>query len=178
MAEISTLARPYARAAFQSADEQQSLSSWSAGLALLAGLMTDAKVKELMASPHLRASVKTQALLELSGEQLPVALHPLVGVLADAERLSLMAEIRQQFESLRAEREKRVPVQIETALALNDEQIKLLSAKLELRFSKAVDVTVLVKPELIGGIVIRTEQEVIDGSVRTRLQDLAQTTSA
>ncbi len=177
MAEISTLARPYARAVFHSADEQQALPQWSEGLSLLTALVAQDRVLELINSPDLRPSDKAQALLAVAGEQLTSSLHPLIEVLAEAERLTLLPEIRQQFESLRAERENRVPVQLETAMALNDEQIKLLSTKLEKRFAKAVDIKVVVKPELIGGVIIRTEQEVIDGSVQGRLRNLSQTFS-
>lgn len=175
MAEPSTLARPYARAAFQSADAQQTLDVWSKGLSILASLVNDTKVKQLLDSPAIGATAKAKQVQSLVGDDLAAEVSQFVTVLIESDRLALAGEIYQQYESLRAEREHIVPVQIETAYELTEVQIKLLSASLQKRFGKQITIEVKVNPALIAGVVIYANDEVIDDSVRGRLQKLMQT---
>jgi F-type H+-transporting ATPase subunit delta len=174
MADLITLARPYAKAAFQFAQAQNSLGKWSEMLALLANLTSEAKVQQVLASPNLTVQQQAQALIDVCGDGLNDAGKNLVTILAENKRLKLLVEISNLFEKLKTEAEKTVDVEITTAVALNDTLSNQLAEALKNKLNRTVTITSSVDKNLIGGAIIRAGDTVIDSSVRSRLAKLAE----
>ncbi len=174
MAELNTLARPYARAAFEFADDKDSLTDWSAGLELLSALVAEDKVADLLDNPALTSEAKAKALVELLGDQNSAELQNFVYALADNKRLSLLPIIARQFEALKAEREKSIEVQITSAYELSQAQVDALSKALTQRLKREVLLQTDTDPSLIGGAYIQANDTVIDASLRGRVAKLAE----
>ena len=174
MAEIATLARPYANAVFHLARSAGRMTQWSPMLALLARAVETDQVKELVASPSLAPAVKAHQLLDIVHEDVDDRCRRFVNVLADNHRLELLPEIATQFEALKAEAEKTLDVEITAAVQLTDQQVDAYTQALRQRFDQDVNVNVDVNPGLVGGAVIRAGDTVIDGSVRGRLTRLVE----
>ncbi|MFF7707286.1 F0F1 ATP synthase subunit delta [Pseudomonas sp. NPDC007930] len=174
MAELTTLARPYAKAAFEHAQAHQQLANWSAMLGLAAAVSQDDTMQRLLKAPRLTSAEKAAAFIEVCGEQFDAQAQNFIHVAAENERLLLLPEISALFDLYKAEQEKSVDVDVTSAFALDQEQqdklAKVLSARLgrEVRLHTAEDST------LIGGVVIRAGDLVIDGSVRGKLAQLAE----
>jgi F-type H+-transporting ATPase subunit delta len=167
MSTAATLARPYARAAFQVARGQQALPAWSAALQFNAQAAATPAVAGFIGHPLVSAEslVELLAVPDSSAEQ-----SRFLAVLAENGRLPLLTEIAAQFEVLRAEAERVVPVQVRSAAALSDAEVEALKASLKKRFGADVSMTFEVDPELLGGAVINAGDVVIDGSVRGKLK--------
>jgi F-type H+-transporting ATPase subunit delta len=174
MAELSTLARPYAKAAFNAALDSSQQDHWSAQLATLAAISQHETVERLIVNPELSAADKSITLKQLIGEPLNAGGSNLVDVLAENRRLGLLAEISEQFEVLKAEQEKTADVLVTSAFSLSDSQQKMLVEKMTAKLSREVQVTVEIDESLLGGVVIRSGDMVIDGSVRGKLAKLAE----
>ena len=173
MAELTTLARPYAKASFEYAVKKDSLTSWSNALAILAAATKEQVVISLLSSPTLTAQQKATALVNLGGDKIDERVGRFLTVLAENKRLSLLPQIWRLFEKFKAQQEKLIDVEVRTAFVLNDDIRKVLSEKLTANFDSRVNMTVSIDKTLIGGIVIRAGDTVIDGSVRGRLTKLA-----
>lgn len=174
MAELSTLARPYAKAAFNAALDDKQLDQWSTVLATLAAISEQEAIAELIANPSLSASDKAGKLKEIAGDTLNEGGANLVDILAGNRRLALLGEISEQFEALKAEQEKSADVLVTSAFSLSDSQQKSLTEKLSTKLGRKVNLTVDVDDALIGGVVIKSGDMVIDGSVRGKLAKLAE----
>ena len=172
MAEIATLARPYANAAFSLAKDIDRLDQWSRMLAVAEAVVQTDAAQALISAPALADVVKAQRLIDVMGDALDDRGRRFIHVLANNKRLDLLAEIATQFEALKAEAEQVVDVQITAAVALTDTQIDAYSTALERRFEQQVHVQIAVDPSLLGGAVIRAGDTVIDGSLRSRLTRL------
>lgn len=174
MAELTTLARPYAKAAFEYAQAHQQLANWSAMLGLAAAVSQDDTLQRMLKAPRLTSTDKANTFIDVCGDKFDAQVRNFIHVVAENSRLVLLPEIAELFELLKAEQEKSVDVDVTSAFALNDEQqdklAKVLSARLgrEVRLHAAEDAT------LIGGVVIRAGDLVIDGSVRGKLAQLAE----
>lgn len=175
MAELTTIARPYAKAAFEHAVAAEQLGQWSQMLALLANITGQEKVAVLLASPALTAQQRVAAVLDICGEEINVTGSNFVHVVGENHRLPLMAEISEQFEHLKAQWEKTADVEITTASELNPETLEKFKRALKARLERDVRVQVAVDEALIGGAIIRAGDTVIDGSVRGRLSKLNET---
>jgi F-type H+-transporting ATPase subunit delta len=173
MAELTTLARPYARAAFETARDSASLSAWSEALGLLAAVSTESAVEALVSSPNLTSSDKSQRLSEVCGDALDTQQKNFVSVLAENGRLALLPEIFELFELFKANQEKTVDVDIETAFELSDAQLAALETSLKKTLARDVALSSNVDKALLGGVFIRAGDTVIDASVRGRLSKLA-----
>jgi F-type H+-transporting ATPase subunit delta len=171
MAEVSTLARPYAEAVFRLAREKNALADWSGRLATLAAIVSDARMQAVIADPGTSASRAAELIGSIAdtGE----AGGSLLTVLAGNDRLTLLPEIAAQYEVLRAEAEGKLEATIVSALALSDAQTAEVIAALKRKFGRDVEATVQVDPGLIGGAVITVGDQVIDGSVKGRLLKMA-----
>lgn len=178
MAERTTIARPYADAAFATAREGNDLAAWSGMLRLAEAIATDAKMAEALASPKLDAAAKTSLFLSIAGERFAPMMRNFVGILIDADRVGLLPEIRALFEAHKAEAEGVAKARIETALPLTDAQLAEITAALAHRFGKRIEAAVEVNPALIGGARIAVGDTVIDGSVRGKLATMAQALTA
>jgi F-type H+-transporting ATPase subunit delta len=173
MSELSTLARPYAEALFRMARGENDLAGWSARVQSLAMIVSDVQAARLIADPAVPADRVAGLIIEVAGTGLGERGANFVKVLAENDRLSLLPEIGTQFETLKASAEGLLEATITSAQQLTQAQIDDLVAGLKAKFNRAVNVQVAVDPELIGGAVIAIGDQVIDGSVKGRLQRMA-----
>lgn len=174
MAELSTLARPYAKAVFEQASNNGRVEQWLELLALLSALAENSKVIELVNSPGLTAEQKADQIIAICGDSLDEATANFVRVLADNRRLNLLPEIFQQYHSLKAEREKTLDVDVIAAREIGNEQRLRLVSGLERRLQRTINLIVTVDPALLGGVIIRAGDTIIDGSIRGRLNKLSE----
>ncbi|MEY3018765.1 MAG: hypothetical protein RL336_1900 [Pseudomonadota bacterium] len=173
MAELSTLARPYAKAAFEFAVGASTLEQWSTQLNLLAALVADSKVAALLAQPALTTEYQAEQLIAVCGDELGGEVQNFVRVLAENKRLSLLPHVAALFAEFKANRERSVDVSIDSAFALTATVEKKLAAALSKKLERDVKVSSQVDQSLIGGVVIRAADVVIDASIRGRLDKLA-----
>src|SRR5919206_1293624 len=172
MAEPTTVARPYAEAAFKLADEGGALSRWSEMLAGLAAVGADPRVRQAAADPRLSDAQRAGLFIAILGGRLTGEAENFVRVLAQNDRLELLPEIREQFEVLKNEREGVLQAQVQSAFELTEAQLKDLVQRLEKKFGRKVRPHVSVDRELIGGVKIVLGDKVIDGSARAQLAAL------
>jgi F-type H+-transporting ATPase subunit delta len=173
MSELSTLARPYAEAVFRLARGENDLAGWSARMATLAVIASDSQLARLNADPAVASDRVAALVIEVAGAELGERGANFVKVLAENGRLSLLPVIVEQFETLKASAEGTLEATITSAQELTQAQIDELVAGLKAKFNRAVNVQVAVDPELIGGAVIAIGDQVIDGSVKGRLQRMS-----
>lgn len=174
MAELTTLARPYAKAAFEVAVFADSLQTWSGMLAQVANVVSNESVSALLASPSLTGESQAQIVIEICGDEINAQVQNFVSVLSENKRLSLLPEIVGLFDILKAEQEKTVDVEISTAFELvGDTELKLAKAIKE-KLNREVKIHSQIDKNLIGGMVIRAGDLVIDDSVRGKLHKLAE----
>jgi len=174
MAELSTLARPYARAAFEYASDEGALDDWLRELQLLAALVADDKVSVLLADPSLTTTALADIFAGLCGDDIAGSRARFVRVLAENRRLALAPQILEQFAALKALREQSVDVEMHSAFEVPDEVRDRVAAALSRRLDRQVQVSTKTDESLLGGVVIRAGDLVIDGSVRGRLNKLAE----
>jgi F-type H+-transporting ATPase subunit delta len=172
MAEPSTVARPYAEAAFKLADEAAALAKWSEMLAALAQVAQNERVRTAIADPNLSDAKVAGVFISILSGKLSGEAENFVRVLARNDRLSLLPEIRQQFEVLKNEREGVIEAEVQSAFELNEAQLKDLVERLEKKTGRKVRPHVSVDRELIGGVKIVLGDKVIDGSARAQLAAL------
>ena len=172
MAEPSTVARPYAEAAFKLADEAGSLERWSEMLAALALVGDDARVRAAAADPQLSDAQRAGLFIAILGGRLSGEAENFVRVLAQNDRLSLLPQIRAQFELLKNEREGIMEAEVQSAFELSEAQLRDLVARLEKKMGRQVRAHVSIDRELIGGVKIVLGDKVIDGSARAQLAAL------
>jgi F-type H+-transporting ATPase subunit delta len=169
MAELVTIARPYAEAVFQLADKANTLPAWSATLDRMALVASDAQVAACMHDPNFSAKRMAELFVSMCGDDLFTEAKSFVQTLAENDRLALLPEIRDLFEHAKHAREGVLDVQITSARPLEDIQLGNLVGHLESKYKRKVNPTVSVDKELIGGVKIAVGDEVIDGSVRGKL---------
>jgi F-type H+-transporting ATPase subunit delta len=169
MAEPSTVARPYAEAAFRLADASGTLAKWSEALSSLAQVAGDARVRAAIGDPNLSHAKVAGLILSILAGKLSGEMENFVRVLAENRRLELLGEIAEQFETLKNEREGVVEVEVQTAFELTDAQLADLAQRLEKKTGRKVRTTVQVDKELIGGVKVVIGDKVIDGSARGQL---------
>lgn len=174
MAELTTLARPYAKAAFDYAKNQNKLAEWSAMLALTVAVSVDETMQQILKAPRMKGEQKANTFIEVCGDKLDAKVQNFIHVLAENDRLLLLPEIAELFELLKAEQEKSVDVEVTSAFALNDEQKDKLAMVLSARLNREVRLHATEDTTLIGGVVIRAGDLVIDGSVRGKIAKLAE----
>lgn len=172
MSEANTIARPYAQAAFDEAQKLGDLKGWSATLIRLAELMSNPDVQSAVGNPRLSKSRIEPIILELCGKKLNKQQANFVRVLVESGRLCVSAEIAEMFEALRAEAEKFVDVTVVSAFELSDAQQQKISAALRARMEREIKLSCKIDKALLGGVVIRAGDKVIDGSAHTRLAEL------
>lgn len=171
MPEAMTIARPYARAAFAQAREEGQLAEWSQGLGLLCRMVSEPRLQALIGDPRLGRGRLNRLLLEA----LPPcsrSLENFLRLLVQAGRLPVLAAVYEIFESLRAQAEGLVRVRVQSAFPLTEEQRVFLTRALARRFGGQVQLEEEVDAGLIGGVVLRKGDTVIDASLQGRLQRL------
>ncbi|WP_311064412.1 F0F1 ATP synthase subunit delta [Halomonas sp. DWK9] len=177
MAELLTVARPYAKAAFEYARDHEALDSWSQALSFLSTAVANSDVRRLLGSPKLENDKKVALLSDMLPEQ-NADVSRFLDTLADQGRLLALPFIAEQFEHLRAEHEQRVEVLVTSAYALDNQQQTKLANALKKRLNREISITTQVDKALIGGVILRAGDTVIDGSVRGRLNRLSEALTA
>ncbi|KRP61614.1 F0F1 ATP synthase subunit delta [Pseudomonas orientalis] len=174
MAELTTLARPYAKAAFEHAQAHQHLASWSAMLGLAAAVSQNDTMQRVLKAPRLTSADKAATFIEVCGDKFDVKVQNFINVVAENDRLPLLPEIAALFDLYKAEAEKSVDVEVTSAFALNQEQQDKLAKVLSARLNRDVRLQASEDASLIGGVVIRAGDLVIDGSIRGKIAKLAE----
>jgi F-type H+-transporting ATPase subunit delta len=178
MAEISTIARPYAVAAYKLGKEQKALAKWSEMLGFATQVANDTKMQAYINDPKVLASDLQTTFLTVCGNKLNENAQNLIKVLIEYGRLPVLPAITAAFEELKAQDEGVLEAQIIAATKLSAAETKDLVKRLEQKFGKKVEATVSVDAEIIGGIKIIVGDTVIDASVKNQLQNLAYTLTA
>lgn len=178
MSELSTIARPYAKAVFDLADQDKCFDKWSDVLSLLTNIVADDAIQTLVDDPFVDKSMLAELIKGVCADRVDDKACNLVDTLIDNGRLNAIGDISTRYEELRAEAEQIVEAHVESALPLDDAQLEKLGASLEKHFGKKVKLASSVNIDLMGGILIRAGDTVIDGSVRTKLEKLASTIRA
>jgi F-type H+-transporting ATPase subunit delta len=173
MAEKATIARPYARAAFDYARAQDGFAQWSGALAAAAKVVSDPRVAPLLSNPRVRSGQLVDLISEAAGAVAPGPAHNFLRLLAENHRLGLLPEIAVQYEVLRMEAEKVVDVEVVCAMGMDDAQKTRLARALQGRLGREVRMHTRIDASLIGGAIVRAGDLVIDGSLKGRLQRLA-----
>lgn len=172
MAELTTLARPYAKAAFGFALAKQDLEAWSKMLGSLSAICADEKVQQVLNSPALTSEQQVATIIEICGDELNEGVKNFVSLLAENKRLLLLPVIAEQFEVLKAQQDKIGDVAITSAYSLDNEVEENLAKVLTTKLNCEVKITSTVDESLIGGAIIRAGDLVIDSSLRNRLTKL------
>jgi F-type H+-transporting ATPase subunit delta len=178
MLNLTTLARPYARAAFQAAHAHGEVAEWSQSLAVAAQVATEDPMPRLLEDPRLTREQILEVFGGAVGDRANERFTRFLDTLSQYRRLALLPEIWNQFEALRRESEERVHVLVTSAHEMSDEETRHLSDRLRQRFQREIDLDVEVDASLIGGAIIRARDQVIDGSVRGQLKRLARQVAA
>jgi len=174
MAELITLARPYAKAAFEFARAAQDLAAWQSALSQAAAVSLHKDVKSLLASPNRTSAEKGSTFGEICGDVLNDRQRNFVTILADNNRLNLLPQISELFGLYKANQEKTVDVEIKTAFDMSSQLEQKLVATLKIKLDRDVELNTTVDKALLGGALIRAGDTVIDGSARGRLAKLAE----
>ena len=178
MAESITIARPYAKAAFQAAKDSQALTEWSEMLGYASAVAVDENMVAVLENPALTSEQKAQFFIDVCGENLTNEVKNFVFVLSENNRLGLVSDIAELFESLKAQLEQSLDVSIESAFELSDVQSEKLAQALSKKLDRKVVIASTVNQALIGGVIIRANDLVIDASVRGKIAKLAEAISA
>ena len=175
MAEKSTIARPYAQAAFDLAQESGELKKWSEMLQLIAAITSDALMQDMISNPSIEREKVLDIIFGVCADKLNDMGKNFVKVLAENDRLNVVSEIAERYEDHRAEAEKTVEAEVTSAFPLSDSQIQQVTDALKKRLGREVNLVTRIDSSIVGGAVIRAGDMVIDGSVSGQLEKLATT---
>jgi F-type H+-transporting ATPase subunit delta len=170
MAELTTIARPYAEAAFALAREQNALPVWSEMLKLASTVVVDPRVAEALDNPKLDTAAKESLLLSICGDRLNAEGRNFVRLLVEGDRITVLPFIQAQFETLKNEADGVASAVIETAFPLSDADLADLTSALAKKFGRKIEATVIVRQELIGGARITVGDNVIDATIAEQLR--------
>lgn len=173
MAEKSTVARPYALAAFELAREKNELAKWSDMLQFAAMVAIDDTMQQYSNNPHISRESLSRLFLSICSEQLTDVGKNFIKVLIDNRRLNVLPEIAMLYEQHRAEAERTVEAEVISAFPLSETQQALLVDKLKQRLGRDVNLIAKVDANLLGGAIVRAGDLVIDGSVNGQIDKLA-----
>ena len=172
MSSPTTLARPYAKAAFELAQGQGVLADWDRLLGSAGEVVAEDSMAALLGNPLADSSQAISILDEALGGELDTRFSNFIGVLGDNDRLSLLPQIAVLFRQLREEAEKRLSVRVVSAIALEDDQAESMKQALARRFEREIEMVSVIDASVLGGAVIYAGDQVIDGSLLGRLQKL------
>jgi F-type H+-transporting ATPase subunit delta len=168
-----TIARPYAEALFSRAEESGTLDNWSEALELLATVAQDPAMAAVISDPLFAKADLTKLLLDIGGDKLDAEAQNLVHLLIENGRLTVLPEIATLYEQLKAESQKALKVHVRSAYEFTEDQEQQIAAGLKRKLG--LDVTIVSEQDatLIGGVHIRAGDLVIDGSIRGKIEQLA-----
>ena len=172
MAENATIARPYAKAVFDYAQESNSFDEWTTLLSQLAVISSDESFSVIANDPNTKNEKVTALLVDLTKETLPTGGENFINLLVQNERLDSLNDVQIQYENLVAKAKAIVTAQVTTAMALTEDQKSSIISALEKRLGQKVVINETVDSSLIGGAVIKTGDLVIDGTAQGRIEKL------
>jgi len=172
MTELSTLARPYAQAAFKRAKEVGAAGVWSDSLAFLAQVMQDKALQAVVDNPRVEKERLLQLMLDISKGYIHDEAENFLKILVENDRLKLIPQISELYEQYKAEDEGYINVDLYSAYPITKDEQKKFVTSLEKLLSKKVNATVKVDKTLIGGIVAKAGDKVIDSSISGQLHQL------
>jgi len=173
MAEIATVARPYAEATFKTALEKNTLGPVAEALAFVAAVARDEQMRSVLSNPKVAAAQKKELFGAVAGDRMNDTVRNLVAILVDNHREVLIGSIAEQFEELKNEHERILRARITSAQPLTDEQRADIVAALEKRYGKRIEAELDVDPSLLGGARVQIGDQVIHASVRDALGQMA-----
>ncbi|MBD2857615.1 F0F1 ATP synthase subunit delta [Spongiibacter sp. KMU-158] len=174
MAELSTMARPYAKAAFEHALASSALAEWSTMLKTASAVASDVRVAKMLSNPALTSEQQAESFVAVCGDELNAGGKNFIKILSDNKRLALLPMISELFDAHKSQQEKTVDVELTTAFALDASAEANLAEVLSKKLERQVKVSSSVDKSLLGGVLVRAGDLVIDGSVRARLAKLAE----
>jgi F-type H+-transporting ATPase subunit delta len=174
MAETTTLARPYARAAFEVALQDKDLETWSRTLALAAAITGQPTVNSVLRDPSLSSAQIADSFIGVCEDDIQGKGRNFIRLLAENKRLLLLSDIAEIYEALKADQQRSVDVELTTAFEISPEAAESLGAALRTRLERDINLATKVDQALIGGAIIRTGDMVIDSSVRGKLTKLVE----
>lgn len=172
MADMTTIARPYAKAAFDFAVERDQLDQWGQMLSFAAEVANNEQIHELLTS-SMSAEKLAELFVSICGEQVDEFGQNLIKVMAENGRLEALPDVCAEYLLLKQEHEKEMTVEVTSATELSDQQKADISSKLEARLERKVQLNCSVDEALLGGVIIRAGDLVIDNSARGRLSRLS-----
>jgi len=173
MTDFTTAARPYANAVYDLASQSNTLDSWGDALANLANVINEAQVAEMLGNPDLGKQQKGELVTQVMGDNLNEQQQNLVKLMAENGRLSLMSGVLEQFEVARAKAENKIEAEVVSAFELSAEQTSELVNTLKNKLGCDVTLTTTIDESLIGGVVIKAGDTIIDASMKSQLATLA-----
>jgi F-type H+-transporting ATPase subunit delta len=175
MAEVITLARPYAQAIYSLAKETDALDAWSEALAFLKSVANDATFQATVSAPDIQLTDVEDLFLSICSDQVTEEVRNFIRLLVRNGRLSVLDDVAKQYESLKADDEGVVSAVIQSAFDLDETQVRAIAEILSKKLEKKISPSVTTDPNLIGGIKVYVGDKVWDASVRGRLQHMAAT---
>ena len=173
MSNLATLARPYAKAAFELAQGADALGEWQRMLDLVSEMVNEPAMADLLGSPHVSSAQVVGIMLDTAGDAVNDRFGDFLNVLSENDRLALLPEITGLFAEQRREAEKRLSVTVVSAIELDENQANRLSDALSRRFDREVELVNEVDASVIDGAIVYAGDQVIDGSLRGRLEKLS-----
>jgi F-type H+-transporting ATPase subunit delta len=173
MSSLTTLARPYAKAAFELARDEQSLAAWDEMLTLASEMVTEKSMAGLLESPHISNDELVRIISEIAGDSFTGRFRDFIAVLGSNGRLPLLPQVTSLFQQLREEAEKRMSVKVVSAVTLDEDQANRMRDALARRMGCEIELNNEIDKDVIGGAVVYAGDQVIDGSLRGRLAKLS-----
>ncbi len=177
MSDLITAARPYAKAVYEVAfgadDKSTAMASWSDALANLTEVVNDKRVREQLESPSLGKAQKGELIIQILADALSLQQQNLVKLMAENDRLEVMSGVMQQFEEARAKAENKIEAEVVSAFELSAEQMNELVNTLKNKLGCDVTLTTTIDESLIGGVIIKAGDTIIDASMKSQLDSLA-----
>lgn len=177
MSELTTAARPYANAIYQHATQVAKHADWSDALALMAAVVVDADMAGRLSNPALGKMQKGELLLAVIGDKLDQHQKNLVMLMAENNRLTLMPTVAELYEEYRADAEGQIDAVVTSAFPLTEAQQAGIATALKNKTGRNVTITATTDASLLGGVIIKAGDTIIDGSMKARLAALASTLS-
>jgi len=177
MSTVTTLARPYAKAAYELAAAEDATARWNDMLDLASAAVTEESLADLLESPHANSGQILQILSETAGEKFDARFNGYLAVLAENKRLALLPEIADLYQALREEAERILRCKVVSAYALDEDQSIRLKDALAKRFDREILLETEIDKGIIGGAVVYAGGQVIDGSLKDRLTKLSNSLS-